>query len=80
MKTKIALLLLLVISFTGVVANENVSISDNVSDSMITSPTDSDVDNIEEEEKDHPHFEAIFAIVGLLAIAYFVVRQRTKGT
>ena len=73
MKTKIALLLLLVVSITGAIADENVSMSDNVSD---TSPTDSDIGIIEEEETDPPGFEAVFAIAGLLGVAYLVVRQK----
>ena len=75
MKTEVVLLLLLVISFTGVVADTNTSMSDdNINESIIASPTVSDI--VPEEKNNPPGFEAVFAIAGLLAIAYLVVRQR----
>ena len=70
-KAEITLLLLLVISFTGVVADENMSISNNANDSLIDLDTD-----IVEEKRDSPGFEAVLALAGLGAVAYVVVRQK----
>ncbi len=68
-------MLLLVISFTGVVADTNTSMSDdNVNASIIASPTVSDI--VPEEKNNPPDFEAVFALAGLGAVAYLVVRQR----
>ena len=55
------------LSISGVVADENVVIPDNMSDSTIL---------IKEEETKPPGFEAVFAVAGLLAVAYVVMRQR----
>ena len=75
MKTKIALLLLLVVSITGAIADGEIAISDNVSDNT-TLPTDLDAGIIEEEKNNPPGFEAVFAIAGLLGVAYLVLRQK----
>ena len=71
MKTTIALLLLSAILFAGLTANGNVADNTNNSTAL---PTVSDV--VAEEETDPPGFEAVFAIAGLLAVAYLVVRQK----
>ncbi len=72
MKTKIVLLLLLVASITGVAANEDASTPDNISSSISTSLTKQNT----EEETNSPSFAPIFTVVGLLAAAYLILRQR----
>ena len=73
MKTKIALLFLLIVSVTGAAANEDTSIMpDNISSSISTSLTEQST----EEETNSPSFAPIFTVVGLLAAAYLILRQR----
>ena len=75
MKREIVLLLLLVISFTGVVADTNTSMSnDNINESTVASPTVSDI--VPEEKNNPPGFEAVLALAGLGVVAYLVVRQK----
>ena len=62
------------LSIAGAAANENTSITDNINESIIASSTDPEV-SMKEEERDPPGFEAVFPIVGLLAVAY-LVRQK----
>ncbi len=72
----IAIVLFLVIASTGIAYGVGTDKNGDINHNISVSSSDADTADGEETEPEL-RFEAVFAIAGLLAIAYLVLRKRT---